>query len=191
MAESIWGCMKTIPYKPLGRDPWIAGGIGVITGFCAMLCQYSWFAMSWRGPVYFFQFGVVALAVVLIVRVWRYPESSHCMVCGLCAGFGYFVPHIIDALRTARWTGEWATGPYVFLIGFLAVLSGVAYAIGSVVAAFFFRIWRRVESPPEWLVHANCRSCGYSLKHLTVPRCPECGTPFDQSIVISPDDSGE
>jgi hypothetical protein len=25
----------------------------------------------------------------------------------------------------------------------------------------------------------NCRCCGYSLVHLTTPRCPECGTMFD------------
>jgi hypothetical protein len=25
----------------------------------------------------------------------------------------------------------------------------------------------------------NCRQCGYPLFRLTVPRCPECGKPFD------------
>ena len=24
-----------------------------------------------------------------------------------------------------------------------------------------------------------CRGCGYNLRGLTVPRCPECGRPFD------------
>ncbi len=29
----------------------------------------------------------------------------------------------------------------------------------------------------------RCRQCGYNLRGLTEPRCPECGTPFDSSLV--------
>ncbi len=25
----------------------------------------------------------------------------------------------------------------------------------------------------------HCLDCGYDLRHLTEPRCPECGRPFD------------
>ena len=41
-----------------------------------------------------------------------------------------------------------------------------------------------------WILYRNrkeiagrCRSCGYNLRGLSEPRCPECGTPFDQNLV--------
>lgn len=30
---------------------------------------------------------------------------------------------------------------------------------------------------------ATCRRCGYRLRGLTVPRCPECGTPFEAALL--------
>ena len=32
-------------------------------------------------------------------------------------------------------------------------------------------------------VRGACRRCGYSLRGLTVPRCPECGQPFDPALL--------
>ncbi len=32
-------------------------------------------------------------------------------------------------------------------------------------------------------VAGRCRSCGYNLHGLTEPRCPECGTPFDEKLL--------
>ena len=41
-----------------------------------------------------------------------------------------------------------------------------------------------------WLLYRNrkqvagrCRSCGYNLHGLPEPRCPECGTPFDDTLL--------
>jgi hypothetical protein len=42
-----------------------------------------------------------------------------------------------------------------------------------------------VGLPVRWLMArreipaGHCQSCGYDLRNLTEPRCPECGTPFD------------
>ena len=33
--------------------------------------------------------------------------------------------------------------------------------------------------------HATCLTCGYHLRELTVPRCPECGRQFDPADVMS------
>ncbi len=33
-----------------------------------------------------------------------------------------------------------------------------------------------------------CQSCGYNLYGLTEPRCPECGTPFDQELLADRND---
>lgn len=32
-------------------------------------------------------------------------------------------------------------------------------------------------------VRGACRRCGYLLRGLTVPRCPECGQPFDPALL--------
>ncbi len=36
---------------------------------------------------------------------------------------------------------------------------------------------------------AVCLSCGYDLRGQTAPRCPECGTPFDQSLLCPIDEA--
>ena len=30
---------------------------------------------------------------------------------------------------------------------------------------------------------SNCANCGYMLRGLTTPRCPECGTPFTPPVI--------
>jgi len=37
---------------------------------------------------------------------------------------------------------------------------------------------------PDLPSHARCEGCGYSLRGLTEPKCPECGTPFDPSRLV-------
>lgn len=36
-------------------------------------------------------------------------------------------------------------------------------------------------------VPGQCSKCGYLLRGLTVPRCPECGTPFDRERAATAD----
>ena len=54
-------------------------------------------------------------------------------------------------------------------VGFLALLSYT-----SVVSVYRIRRRRKL---------GLCLSCGYSLHGLTEPRCPECGTPFDDAML--------
>jgi len=44
-----------------------------------------------------------------------------------------------------------------------------------------------------WPVHppGYCKKCAYDLRYLPLPRCPECGTPFDPAAVPEPGDSEE
>lgn len=37
---------------------------------------------------------------------------------------------------------------------------------------------------PDWGL--TCPSCAYPLKHLTLPRCPECGTRLDVPLLVKP-----
>jgi hypothetical protein len=36
-----------------------------------------------------------------------------------------------------------------------------------------------------------CKKCGYDLRGLPLPRCPECGTPFDPAALPEPGDGEE
>lgn len=55
---------------------------------------------------------------------------------------------------------------------------GPAYLVGIYLiewtAQKFFGCFRELRDAAD-----VCAKCGYSLMHLTKPRCPECGTPFD------------
>lgn len=55
------------------------------------------------------------------------------------------------------------------------------YAPLAAGVAALTRRTRRVGQPPP----DECHNCGYSLKGLTEPRCPECGAPFDRSRLDS------
>lgn len=53
--------------------------------------------------------------------------------------------------------------------------------IGALAVARFRRHWALPDEP-------TCRRCGYILRGLTQPRCPECGTPFDAARLRSLDE---
>jgi len=47
--------------------------------------------------------------------------------------------------------------------------------------------WFGIASVIRWVVRrkdrSRCRKCGYALRGLPEPRCPECGTPFDAALM--------
>jgi hypothetical protein len=55
-------------------------------------------------------------------------------------------------------------GPWIVGLGLLSLLLGV------------FVVPRRIRP-------GHCPACGYELRGLTEPRCPECGTPFDPKLL--------
>jgi hypothetical protein len=77
----------------------------------------------------------------------------------------------------------------VVCLGCFAVLAFVVqlqrYGLGVLLGAYLLSLW-----PIFYLLDGvvlierrsfRCRSCGYQLEGLTVPRCPECGAGFDPS----------
>lgn len=60
---------------------------------------------------------------------------------------------------------------WLWLVVFLFIL--IATTVGILMQ-------RRERRKKIFLI---CRSCGYSLKALTVARCPECGTPFSPALL--------
>src|SRR3954464_7844824 len=44
-----------------------------------------------------------------------------------------------------------------------------------------------LSAPPiSWTDSPHCEQCGYDLRALTEPRCPECGKPFDPTAAPVP-----
>lgn len=56
------------------------------------------------------------------------------------------------------------------------VVIGESGAMLVIASLLVYRFWRRPVPPADLLA---CRNCGYLLRGLVVPRCPECGTEFD------------
>lgn len=56
---------------------------------------------------------------------------------------------------------------------FICTLFGLTLAITVGYAS-----WRRSGRPAELRSAGRCTKCGYDLRGLTEPRCPECWTPF-------------
>jgi len=93
-----------------------------------------------------------------------------------------FVFEWLNSFGLAQWL--------VFLINtlFWAIVGGCA--------GFF--IWHRpyIRFVRQYLQDrgvAVCLRCGYDLRGLTEPRCPECGEPFDESFInreLAADDDG-
>ena len=44
--------------------------------------------------------------------------------------------------------------------------------------ALFIGLPVRLLMAPREIPAGHCQSCGYDLRNLSEPRCPECGTPF-------------
>lgn len=128
--------------------------------------------LGWAGLSY-------AIVPILIVRI----ETKHARgvkKVGLCEVLGiFYTVSLFGFFRPA-----WMTSSGAVMWGVIAQIALYGVAIGPFALAFnalfinpFVR--SRVEYKP------TCESCGYSLRGLSTPRCPECGAPFDHSLLTA------
>lgn len=92
---------------------------------------------------------------------------------------------ISSRFERAWWSIEvalWGASP-VLLLRLLApslpgkVLLATYFVAVAAILALHVIIWRRQAIRARRRNDGPCTNCGYSLRGLTVPRCPECGTP--------------
>lgn len=106
-----------------------------------------------------------------------------CVVKGLIAGWASAA-----LLALAAWIGfgelldTAPTAPPLHALWNVVISVAVLSVAGAIGVAAGRRHWRRtmfVAGPPR------CATCGYQLTGLDRPRCPECGTPFDENLIKS------
>jgi len=102
------------------------------------------------------------LSLIMVVMALRIPHTG----LGLLAVCNIAVVFSANARATSATFGlgrDWSV---------IAVFALVLFATGP----FVWRFWHRPLPPADML---TCGNCGYLLRGLVVPRCPECGTRFD------------
>jgi hypothetical protein len=99
--------------------------------------------------------AAITLVRAIVLRHWPagVAAAGHLMVCGLFRG-------LVFALH---WGPEQAARPFRWMsAGYTAVT-----------------VWAVRHQLPGDHVPGVCERCGYNLRGLPEPRCPECGQPFD------------
>jgi hypothetical protein len=94
-----------------------------------------------------------------------------------CLGSLAFVPLALPDNRAYLGPGR---GPEPFEIILFAVL--IVLAGGMLCRVVAWASHDKVDGGPR-VELSKCEHCGYLLYGLTEPRCPECGEPFDWSLL--------
>lgn len=85
--------------------------------------------------------------------------------------------HLVDFLTTQKVAPPPSLVPTAKELILLLFFGSGLFAV-SIASHFWHRRWLRKRFPS-----AHCPKCGYNLKGLTEPRCPECGVPFDEKLL--------
>jgi hypothetical protein len=78
-----------------------------------------------------------------------------------------------EALGAASW--------HLVIVMTLAIPTGMLLSTGAALWNVGYWLFRRNHSE-----HERCHRCGYLLRGLREPRCPECGTPFVSKSLHDP-----
>jgi hypothetical protein len=136
-----------------------------------------------RGPVKPVLANVIALnlalpALALVVGA-VYPRFWTALAGGVLLPLG-FVGGTMLWQDPAVW--RWTSALLVRSSSPLHVGAAIGCAAVGAAAVGVTRPWRRVGAPPEpW----RCAGCGYALRGLRRPTCPECGAAFDPAAALS------
>jgi RNA polymerase subunit RPABC4/transcription elongation factor Spt4 len=102
------------------------------------------------------------LSLIMVVMALRIPHTG----LGLLAVCNIAVIFSAAAYATSATFGSGPDWSVIGIFALVLILTG----------AFVWRFWQRPLPPADML---TCGNCGYLLRGLVVPRCPECGTRFD------------
>ena len=123
--------------------------------------------------------GVVLLVTLFCLGGLCWPLRKYRLVITVTASFA--ISRLLVGILLRLWLGGFfPTPPLVsidlimsFGLTMLAVWAATCLPLAGVV---YWRNCYRPVYPP-----GHCTTCGYNLRGLPEPRCPECGTPFDRT----------
>ena len=165
-------------------------------------CSIRWLAYAWtlvgypRGVLDFLSDHEWRGLGVLFIRIWAHiPDWTLLLLCGVIIGLVRKRTYVFDALVLSL--GFWAFIRVILVrAGFIEIeidhygkakllLMWAWDAIGIPVCVFGawgahrFKVWLQARTAVDAEGYLRCKGCGYSLRGLTEPRCPECGREFD------------
>lgn len=108
------------------------------------------------------------------------PRISFCYLGNLIVAVVGIAPDVVMETRGSK------PGLAVALLVFGSLTRMIGGLILSTIVIALVRPWR-VDVAPG----GACQKCGYLLKNLIVPRCPECGESFDRRLLVSGSDGGD
>ena len=137
------------------RVAWLVRLVGAV-----LIIFYEVESVIVTGPILLL-LGVFLFGLGVRCRYYRAAiiGAADCLICFLFFGLVW----------TLSWSPTQATVPF----GFMSAI----YLLGTLPAVFW------VERGAPRLDPLTCLCCGYSLRGLTVPRCPECGNAFDPALL--------
>jgi len=119
--------------------------------------------------------GVLILVVGAVLVAFRHRHTLALALYGCLSGFlfaDYFWPDSREMLRVRDFDAmerDFAVSLGLFMLCCATGCVGIGRLAGM--------IPRKTAADD-----ARCAQCGYLLKGLESPRCPECGTPFDRYV---------
>ena len=108
----------------------------------------------------------------------RANQLNACIFAALVLLLTTFLPDFMEASFKRVFGFSGATNDYVTAIAYITLLIG---AFGALMYFGCRRARRKIRIDLAAAGHAICVTCGYDLRKLPEPRCPECGTPFRES----------
>lgn len=133
--------------------------------------HYRWVTLEYERA---WNFGIVIASTVLIgATSWPLGHYRTVWRVSVAGSAGISIAATIYNIRKYQVgfiENGWAIVLATFVIGFVSVLQ---FGLPLSAVVWCRRKWWPVRTP------GYCTTCGYCLRGLTSPRCPECGTAFD------------
>jgi len=106
-------------------------------------------------------------------RRWNWPWIRRVASINAPIFYGFVLSTALFAAGPTLGVRFWNASPSRFFLGMLVIMSPI-YAAGIALRRRRLRALRILS-----FHYRGCLSCGYDLRAVDAPRCPECGAPFD------------
>lgn len=117
------------------------------------------------------RFNILVLSVLVVASIARFPRARFVLPAALAATLVYSLMIVFAYGVVLR---RWSVPSLAIDVASVVWALPPIYCLLAVPVTLIAQRYRRVGFPPMGV----CQTCGYSLRGLSTPRCPECGEPF-------------